>query len=345
MPTIQAIGTAFTAMKVAVNTKTKQQLEEEEGIGQSSDTSTLKPDKAFNIQDKTITQNQNEQTVVFADPTNGALVKLNLSNENIDKLRKHFTGENNFLERKDGSLRLNGEAEAFVSGWFGDIAYKREFLRADTDSDGELNDSEYRETRNQFNAHGELLGSGDNILSAIEQITSTYTKVSEHSGSKIVNYSYGKTRPNNISEELNITLAADADLNSNMTLSESYKTNESNKYKSSRATIIRHVKDAFPNDKQVQNAIQNTFGGHSDEIADGNYADKELELLLLQTKALQKLRASNGDENTLTAEEKKALGGELASLKKQFDKQEDLSSIKQELKEKIESTQFIDVRA
>jgi hypothetical protein len=33
MPTIQAIGTAFTAMKVAVNTKTKQQLEEE-SIGQ-----------------------------------------------------------------------------------------------------------------------------------------------------------------------------------------------------------------------------------------------------------------------------------------------------------------------
>lgn len=73
--------------------------------------------------------------------------------------------------------------------------------------------------------------------------------------------------------------------------------------------------------------------------------DAELELLLLQAKALQKLRASNGDENTLTVEEKKALGGELASLKKQFDKQEDLSSIKQELKEKIESTQFIDVRA
>jgi len=50
-------------------------------------------------------------------------------------------------------------------------------------------------------------------------------------------------------------------------------------------------------------------------------------------------------KTTLTAEEKKALGGELASLKKQFDKQEDLSSIKQELKEKIESTQFIDVMA
>ena len=38
MPTIQALGTAFTAMKVAVNTKTKQQLEEE-SIGQTSDTS------------------------------------------------------------------------------------------------------------------------------------------------------------------------------------------------------------------------------------------------------------------------------------------------------------------
>lgn len=31
------------------------------------------------------------------------------------------------LKEKDGSLRLNGEVEAFVTGWFGDIAYKREF--------------------------------------------------------------------------------------------------------------------------------------------------------------------------------------------------------------------------
>ena len=63
---VQAIGTVFTAMKVAVNTKTKQQLEEEEGIGQSSDTSMSKSYKASNVQDKAISLNPNEQTVLFA---------------------------------------------------------------------------------------------------------------------------------------------------------------------------------------------------------------------------------------------------------------------------------------
>ena len=132
MPTIQAIGTAFTAMKVAVNTKTKQQLEDEESIGQTSDTP-----KSLNSQKTNDTKNtnNNEQTLLFADPTNGNLVKLNLSNKNIEKLKSHFSNED-FYERKDKTLRLNGEAEAYVSGWFGDIAYKREFLKADTDNDG-----------------------------------------------------------------------------------------------------------------------------------------------------------------------------------------------------------------
>ena len=119
--TVQSVGVAYISMKVAVNTKTKQQLEEEESIGQTSDTS-----KTSNTQkpnDKTISPNDNEQTVIFADPTNGNLVKLNLSNKNIEKLKSHFSNED-FYERKDKTLRLNGEAEAYASGWFGDIASK-----------------------------------------------------------------------------------------------------------------------------------------------------------------------------------------------------------------------------
>ena len=108
--------------ELTVNTKTKQQLEEE-SIGQTSDTS--KTSNTQKANDKTISPNNNEQTILFADPTNGNLVKLNLSTKNIEKLKSHFSNED-FYERKDGSLRLNGEAEAYVSGWFGDIAYKRE---------------------------------------------------------------------------------------------------------------------------------------------------------------------------------------------------------------------------
>ncbi len=122
---IKAVGTAFWAMSTEANTKTKQQLEAEESVGQSA-----------------ISPNDNEQTVLFADPTNGNPVKVNLSKANVEKLKEHFTDENNFFERKDGTLRLNGKAEAYVSGWFGDIAYKREFLKADADKDGKLSEDE-----------------------------------------------------------------------------------------------------------------------------------------------------------------------------------------------------------
>ena len=169
---VQAVGTAFWAMSANVNTKTKQQLEEEESIGQTSDTS-----KTSNTQkpnDKTISPNDNEQTVIFADRTNGNLVKLNLSNKNIEKLKSHFSNED-FYERKDKTLRLNGEAEAYVTGWFGDIAYKREFLKADADNDGKLSEGEYQNTRNGYLTIGEAKGIGNKVLSVTETVTETYT--------------------------------------------------------------------------------------------------------------------------------------------------------------------------
>ncbi len=325
---VQSIGTAYTAMKTEVNTKTKQQLEAEDGIGQQSDASKLNSTSASkvasatdirSIEDLRVSKDNNEATVLFADPTNGNLVKLNLSNENIDKLKKHFTGENNFFEKKDGSVRLNGEAEAFVSGWFGDIAYKREFLKADADRDGRLSEGEYENTRNGYAGMGEAKGIGNKVLSVIETVTETYT--SPHS-----------KRPKeseSIESELNFSLESDIDIDGKLTDKE-VLTGTGIDY---RQLLIDNAK------KHLGNIDDNRPNPFEDKT------DAELELLLLQTRALQKLRASNGNENTLTAEEKKALGGELASLKKQFDKQEDLSSIKQELKEKIESTQFIDVRA
>ena len=61
-------------------------------------------------------------------------------------------------------------------------------------------------------------------------------------------------------------------------------------------------------------------------------------------KALQKLLAANGNESVLSMEEKKALGEELKAIKKQLESKDDLSSVKEEIKTKVENTQFIDVR-
>ncbi len=319
---IQAIGTAYWAMSAEVNTKTKQQLEAEENIGQTSDASkTSKPNSVTN--DYGLSPSDNEQTVVFADPTNNNLVKINLSKENIQKLKEHFTDENNFYDRKDGSVRLNGKAEAFVSGWFGDIAYKREFLKADANGDGKLSEDEYQSTRNGYSIQGEAKGVGSKVLGITETVTETYT--APHASRPIESES--------IESELNFDIKADSNFDSSLT----YKEVLTGSGKNYATVILNNAKEHLGNVDPSQNP----------------FIDKTIEtlkLLLEKTnnketqKALQKLLAANGNESVLSMEEKKALGEELKAIKKQLESKDDLSSVKEEIKTKVENTQFIDVR-
>ncbi|EIX1430244.1 hypothetical protein MJ482_000381 [Campylobacter coli] len=55
--------------------------------------------------------------VVFENKQ-GELIALNLSNENYSSLQKNFGSYTNYVARNDGSIRLNGEANQFVSNWF-----------------------------------------------------------------------------------------------------------------------------------------------------------------------------------------------------------------------------------
>ena len=352
---ISAQGTAFWAMSTGVNTKTKEQLEAEENIGQLSDASkTSKPNSVAN--DYAISPNDNEQTVVFADPTTGNLVKVNLSKENIQKLKDHFTDENNFYERRDGSLRLNGKAEAYVSGWFGDIAYKREFLKADANHDGKLDDKEYEDTRNAFNGMGKdylLKSKGSVVIEASEETLDekgTYAKVSDESKlNGMVKYNDGY-KANSINSELNTTIKIDKDFSSTIELSEAYKASDKNKYLSTEDIVVSHI-DAY----YGINALKSS----GFEQQDSNMFEPMIELMNKISrkmklkkedlhdekaqKALQKLLAANGNETVLSADEKKALGAELKAVQKKLESKDELSSVKEELKTKIENTQFIDV--
>ena len=311
---VQAVGTAFWAMSANVNTKTKQQLEEEESIGQTSDTS-----KTSNTQkpnDKTISPNDNEQTVIFADPTNGNLVKLNLSNKNIEKLKSHFSNED-FYERKDKTLRLNGEAEAYVSGWFGDIAYKREFLKADADNDGKLSEGEYQNTRNGYLTIGEAKGIGNKVLSVTETVTETYTTP------------HTKRPEQGESVEAMLDFKLNADKNQDGQLSNMEYLESIGGY---RNLLIDNARKHLENDP--------TLG--KDYFSGGAQTDADLELLALQMRATQKLLASNGNENILTAEEREALGTELSIIKQSFKRKKELQEVKDEVVSKTEETRFLD---
>ncbi|UWN22118.1 hypothetical protein AEI18_08785 [Campylobacter jejuni] len=55
--------------------------------------------------------------VVFENKQ-GELIALNLSDENYSSLQKNFGSYTNYVARNDGSIRLNGEVNQFVSNWF-----------------------------------------------------------------------------------------------------------------------------------------------------------------------------------------------------------------------------------
>ncbi|QJE57230.1 hypothetical protein [Campylobacter sp. CFSAN093224] len=55
---------------------------------------------------------------VIFENKQGELIALNLSDENYSSLQKNFGSYMNYVARNDGSIRLNGEVNQFVSNWF-----------------------------------------------------------------------------------------------------------------------------------------------------------------------------------------------------------------------------------
>lgn len=84
--------------------------------------------------------------VAFEDERSKQLVSVNLSTHNLLRLISHFGGENNFFVRNDGIVRLNGDAQNFVSGWFDKVAYEMNLLGADTDKNGLISGDELANT-------------------------------------------------------------------------------------------------------------------------------------------------------------------------------------------------------
>lgn len=277
-------GTAFTAVSTTATNHTKKELSQEEIIS-SNDTKT---DKTSNISYQTSQKLEDSQLVAFKDPLNDKYVLLTLKDNTISKLKSHF-GEDDFYKRDDGILRLNDKAEAYVSSWFGDIAYKRGFLEADRNNDGKLSDTEYGNTKNEFSGHG-MVGMGR----VDEYIDKSYVKIDEHD-SRIVRYNRKDyTKPKNIDDELNTTLKINTDFNSNISLKESYSANKSNSILSVQKLIEKHVNEAI-------------HLGILEEDLVLKLLQKATEEQLARLEALEKLKQNNGDDSKLTQDEKQLI--------------------------------------
>lgn len=182
----------------------------------NNDSTTKEASKIENKEYSYRTSNSYGTVVEFCDPTNGKNVSASLNDNVLEKLKSHFSEADFHKNKEDASIKLSGKTEKFVSGWFGDIAYKREFLSADKNQDGNLNDDEYLNTKNDFHIKGAFY----NVAMIEEEITTTYSKISEQKYSN-----YIKTfddRMKNIDQELNRTIDSDKNFDGKMTLNEAY---------------------------------------------------------------------------------------------------------------------------
>ena len=169
--------------------------------------------------------------ISFTDKISGNTINLKLSDENLSRLKTHF-GSQNFDKDKSGKITLKGEAADFVSGWFGDIAYKRNYAGADSDKNGFLNESEKGET---LAGYGALVSyktdekDGSNVVLVQMDGVSSYLPYSKH---------YDAPLANTIEKALNETLKADINMDGYLNLGELQ----------SKEQIIKYAKKSIQTD-------------------------------------------------------------------------------------------------
>ena len=309
---IKTYGTAFTSYDVKANKQTKEELVNE---NVSFNDDIKKIDEIENISYHTTTESSTSKPTVFKDPTNDKYVITSLDDTTIEKLKTHFS-EDDFIEKEDGSIRLTGESEAFVSGWFADIAYKRDFLEADVNDDGEISKSEYRQTKNNFEGTGEslsrqIISNGhvgeEKMLYVSEKIIDTYTKAVD---SKSV-VSYRDTNSaKSLDDELNTTINIDENFDGIITLTEAYTTEGD---ESAENVVIRHLQEV---------------GLPTEFVKDSNMSSLDISLVNAFDKFVQMSpdeRAEHLEEMALKRKEKKEHLEEIKQEKKDIasDKAED----------------------
>lgn len=152
----------------------------------------------------------------FKDPTNDKLVTVSLENSTIEKLQNEF-GKDSVLKDENENISLTGKAQDFVAGWFADIAYTRDFLKADGNNDGVLSEFEYFNTKNGFGENQEIIF-GKKTLEVVDKVNVNYLKSSSQ-----YNVYRNKNSINSLDDELNYTINSDKNFDGNISLEEYYQ--------------------------------------------------------------------------------------------------------------------------
>ena len=111
--------------------------------------------------------------------SNGEVVTLQLSQKTISRLQAKFGDSDNFFERPDGVLRLNGEAEDFVTSWLEDIRKARNYEKADADGNGKIEGDERKELKIGFERNGNYDYLGEKLVDVNLGVGDTYQKLGD----------------------------------------------------------------------------------------------------------------------------------------------------------------------
>lgn len=161
---ITVSGTVFTSYDVKAKNNSKNEMSFEETL-QSQNQQSYQTNHQLS---------QTSSKTIFIDPVNGGNISVSLENSTLEKLQNRF-GVNSVVKNEAGDVELNDKAQDFVAGWFADIAYAREFLKADINNDGVLSEEEYGNTRNDTNISLKVRFDEDTFL-AEEKAIENYSK-------------------------------------------------------------------------------------------------------------------------------------------------------------------------
>lgn len=271
----------FSAMQSRMNTRTADALSAEESqdrLKNLSSVQSLREANAIKINDASIS-NSSGVAVMFNDPTTDNRIVLNLTKENFDRLKTKF-GDKDFYERDDGAIRLSGKAEAFVSGWFGDVAYRQNYANADANKDGHISQSETKNLKNSIRSSGVHNG-----ITAVEQHVESYASFDPL---------YDSHKPLTIEDALNDVITKDKNLDGQiMRLGELQTLGEA----------IEAIDNAI---RYSMNSRKNAIPQQQSSSQSSNDFEDVIKQLQLALQAMRKLQAT-GDINALSPEERKAL--------------------------------------
>lgn len=127
-------------MSILVNAVDTFYSTKNEAVFSASKTENIKR----NVADFNTDNNTKNSVYFFSDDKE---ISLNLSNESMELLTNHFSA-NDFLKLSNGNIGLSGKAAAFVEGWYKDIMINRNFLNADRDKNGRIENNEHLSLKN-----------------------------------------------------------------------------------------------------------------------------------------------------------------------------------------------------